>query len=418
VGLVSSIALFKNEHLSVSRLKLYEQCPLAFFHRYVEPGPIEPRGDAASFGTVLHAALELVYAWILETEYEGLFPMEPLVASYRRAWQASDLTNVALYQEGLGLLRVYAASHSPVSHWNILAVEQEFNLEVGGGFAGGYVVNGYIDRVDKLADDWISIIDYKSNRLLFYDDELRSDLQMSVYGLVAREFWPWAKRISFVFHMLRHDVHQGTERSAGEIDDAAGYVVALGRRTEDASQSWAPRLNPNCGYCDSRRRCSAYAAAVEGHHEIARVRDLKDFEEVSAKREQLHVLAKIAYARKAELDDVLRARLAHEGDFECNGYRYRTINSSKLAYPSVEALERVFGTVGVPASEVRSRVVTVDKDAVLALRDEVVRRIERPRVAMLDGALEAVATRTPMAPRIDSHAIKGKSNGAGREARR
>ncbi len=400
--------LFRNEHLSVSRLKLFEQCPAAFFFRYVEPGPVEPRGDAASFGTVLHAALELVYAWIVATEYEGLFPFDKLVESYREAWQASELTNVALYEEGLGLLRVYAASHSPVNHWNILAVEQEFNLEVGGGFAGGgYVVNGYIDRVDKLADDWIAIIDYKSNRMLFYEDELRSDLQMSVYGLVAREFWPWAKRVSFVFHMLRHDLHQGApDRSAEDLDSAAGYVVALGRRTEDPKQSWPMRLNRNCGYCDSRRRCSVYSAAVEGRHEVARVRDLKDFAEVSEKREALAVLAKIAYARKSELDDVLRARLAHEGEFECNGFKYRTINSSKLAYPSVEALERVFGGVGVPAAEVRSRVITVDKDAVHALRDEVVRRIERPRVAMLDGALEAVATRTPMSPKIDSHAIK------------
>jgi putative RecB family exonuclease len=399
--------LFRNEHLSVSRLKLYEQCAFAFFARYVDPGPIEPRGSAAAFGSVLHAALELVYAWVVDNEYEGAFPVEVLGDSYRAAWLESDLVGVALYQEGLELLMTYAKSHAAVSHWGILAVEKEFNIEVGGSGSSGYVVNGYLDRVDKLADDHIAIVDYKSNRALFYEDELESDLQMSVYGLVAREFWPWAQRVSFVFHMLRHDVHQGADRTAKDIDDAAGYVVALGKRTEDASQKWTATLNTNCGYCDSRRRCPTYQAALAGKHEVARVANLADLAEVCATREQLHTLAKLMYARKAELDDVIKARLAHDGEFIANGYRYRTISQSHVTYPSVEALERVFGRVGVAPSTVRARVLAVDKDAVEALRIEATERLESAPGVMLKATIDALADRQ-VTPKLDSHKIKVK----------
>jgi putative RecB family exonuclease len=398
--------LFRNEHLSVSRLTLYEQCALAFFYRYVDPGPEEPRGEAAAFGTVLHAVLESVYRWVVETEYEGAFPLEVLENNYRYAWLAADLTGVALYQEGLELLRTYAKSHATVSHWTILAVEREFNFEVGGSAGSGFVVNGFIDRVDKLADDWIAIVDYKSNRLLFYEDELENNLQMSIYGLVAREFWPWAKRVSFVFHMLRHDVHQGTERTAQQIDDAAGYIVSLGRRTEDAAQPWTPKLNPNCGYCDARRRCETYQAAVAGKHEVARVRNLDDFAQVAQTREQLHVLAKLMYARKAELDALLKARLAHEGEFTVNGYRYRTIDSSRLTYPNLDALSRAFAAAGVPESEVRARVLRVDKDAVEELRLEATERLDRGGGLLLKATLEAVGERQPLSPKLDSHKVK------------
>lgn len=396
---------FRNEHLSVSRLKLMEQCALAFFYRYVDPGPVEPRGEAGAFGTVLHAALELLYAWVVATEYEGALPVDRLEVFYAEAWKASDLTGAALYQEGLEILRTYARSHATVSHWTILAVEKEFNVEIGFG-ADRFVVNGYIDRVDRLDDESIAIVDYKSNRALFYDDELASDLQMSVYGLVAREFWPWAKRVRFVFHMLRHDVHQGTERTAQQIDDAAGYVVALGKRTEDRSQKWEARLNPNCGYCDSRRRCATYAAALAGGHEVTKVRDLRSIAEVSEAREKLHVLAKLMYARKAELDEVLKARLANEGDFTANGYSYRSIPQARTSYREVEALERAFAVGGVTPEAVRRRLLVVDKDAVEALRVEVTDRIEPDKGRLLKATLEAIATREPMSPKLDSHKLK------------
>lgn len=395
---------FRNEHLSVSRLKLYEQCPRAFFYRYIDKGPEEPRGEAAAFGVVLHAALESVYLWIVENEHDGLFPIERLVDFYRQAWQASGIVGVALYQEGLGLLRTYAMSHSPVSHWGILAVEKEFNVELGAG-ADRYVVNGYIDRVDLIEEGHVAIVDYKSNRLLFYNDDLENDLQMSVYGLVARDFWPWAKRVSFVFHMLRHDLHQGTERTAEALDDAAGYVVALGKRTEEAKQTWAPRLNPNCGYCDARRRCDLYQRAIAGGHEVAKVADPGDFLEVSRTREELAALAKLMYARKSELDALIKARLEREGEFELNGFHYRMINQNRTTY-ELPSVERMFGEVGVPAEEVRRRVLHVDKDAVETLAKECGEKLGKVKGQILKTSLDAVAIKTPMSPKLDSHAVK------------
>jgi putative RecB family exonuclease len=395
---------FKNEHLSVSRLKLYEQCELSFAMRYVFPkGDEEPRGVAADFGVVLHAALEAVYLWIVREEYAGRFPDDKLMACYRDAFQASGLVGVALYQEGLQILRTYARTHDVVDHMTILAVEREFNLDVG-----GFVVNGYIDRVDKLADDWIAIVDYKSNRNLFTRDDLDTDLQMSVYGLVARTLWPWAKRFSFVFHMLRHDTHQGTERTSREIDDAAGYIVALGKRTEQPRKAheWKPQLNANCSYCDYRRRCPLYEKILAGGHEVTKVANTADFGEVADKREELHKLAKVLYARKSELDKLIKAKLDREGEFDAGGYHYRYVSGGFSTTIQPSSVMRVFGELGIPPEETAKRVLRVDNDALEAFRVAVIDTLDRPKALILNATLQGISDKTPNTPRLDSHAIK------------
>ncbi len=394
---------FKNEHLSVSRLKLFEQCELAFFFKYVSKGDVEPRGVAADFGTCLHAALELLYKWIVAEEYAGLFPVEMLVAHYKEAWQASQLVGVALFQEGLTILRTYAKSHPTVDHLDILDVEREFNIDVE-----GFTMNGYIDRVDKVADDHIVIVDYKSNRMLFTRSELDTDVQMSIYGLAARRLYPWAKRVTFRFDMLRHDTAQPTERTTKEIDDAAGYVASLGKRSEAPRRAdeWRPTLNANCSYCDHRRRCPLYAKVLAGGYEVTKVQNLSDFGEVAATRETLHQLAKVLYAKKGELDDLLKARLAQEGEFDAGGYHYRMISGGTTKRYEPSAVIRAFGEVGLPPETVAARVLTVDVDAVERLRVEVIQGMDRPKALILNATLEGVAQVTPNAQRLDSRALK------------
>ena len=92
---------FTNEHVSVSRLRRYEECPQAFYFQYIDKGEREPQGEPAAFGTILHDALERTYAWVVEDEYEGYLPEEVLTRAYREAWTESAMVRLPLYQEGL-----------------------------------------------------------------------------------------------------------------------------------------------------------------------------------------------------------------------------------------------------------------------------------------------------------------------------
>ena len=245
------------------------------------------------------------YLWILAEEYAGAFPEEQLIAAYKAAWQESALTLVAEFQEGLQMLRAYARGRGSVDHFDILSAEQEFNISVE-----GFTMNGYIDLVEKVSDERVRIVDYKSNRRLFTRDELSNDLQFSIYGLAARTLYPWARSVEFEFRMLRFDTSQRTTRAASQIDDAAGYVVALGKRSE-SDKTWEARLNENCAYCEHRARCDKYAEALtKGREVVAKAEDAADLAEVVREREHVANIAKAAYGRKEELDKVIKRALA------------------------------------------------------------------------------------------------------------
>ena len=393
-------ATFKNQHLSVSRLKLYEQCARAFYLKYVDKGPVVPGGDAAMFGVVLHAALESFFAWVIAEEFSGPLPVERLVEAYKQAWRDNALVGVGLYQEGLDILRTYAASHPPVDHLTILAVEQEFNITVE-----GFTINGYIDRIDKVDDACVRIVDYKSNRALFTKGDLETDLQVSVYALAARSLYPWATRVELVFHMLRFDTRQAAVRDVQTIDDAAGYVGAIGRRSESDTE-WIARPNENCGYCDHRARCDAYGAIVSGSAPSPTVTDPNDIDATVREREVVAKLAKMLYARKDELDKILKRKVAEEGAFTTgDGIHVRLIPAFDTVYPRVSTVQ-AFAATGLPVAEIERRILVVDPKAVATLRDEVVASASMEQAYIVKATVNALAVKTPATPRIDVRAEK------------
>jgi putative RecB family exonuclease len=330
--------VFRNAYLSVSRIKLFEQCPLAFFFRYIEKpdkelGEVDP--EPAEFGNVLHDALERTYNWIRDEEYVGELPVERLLECYRLAWGDSGLVGLDLYQEGRAILRQYARTTGAVDHMRVLAVEQEFNLLVT---ADGcrlvseaeraawkdvedcFVVNGYIDRVDRVDAETVEVVDYKSGRLLYTKSDLESDLQLSVYGLVARELFPWAKTVKLSFEMLRHGIRQRAPRSADDLLAAGEYVRAIGMRSERGP--YEPRLNSYCGTCEHRTRCAAYESALARKLDLVAVSE-SDLATLSVERERVAKIAKAAYARRDALDAVLRARLGESEKLTVGGTTYR-----------------------------------------------------------------------------------------------
>ncbi len=398
---------FVNEHLSVSRLKLFEQCGEAFAKRYIEKIKGD-YGEAAMFGVMLHAVLERVFVWAKEEEFVGRFPDELAHEIYREEWARCDMRSISLYQEGLEILRLYGRKFPDVDARSILAVEQEFNIDLD-----GYKMNGYIDRVDRISDDWISIVDYKSNRMLFSKEELNDDLQFPVYGLAARVLWPWAKKVTFAFHMLRHGVAQTTERTAEQLDATRGYVAWLGRRTESRDEKFEQRLNPFCGYCDHRHGCDTHKKALAGDYEFVKVTDQTALDEIAALQWRTSNVAKLAYKRKKELEEAIKVRLRvlpdRDGSITAGGVTYRLGDSTKNVYPADRVL-KAFQALGIPEEQL-APLVTVSNGDVEELLDRVLAdpKYDRAKMILTKARIESLAERVPQTPRIDARLAKDRT---------
>jgi len=377
---------FVNKHLSYSRLSRFEQCPLSFKLHYVDKQEAEP-GDPLKFGKAVHAVLERLVREHVEAERVGLLSEDRALELFRQAWAAESLTGIELFQEGAEIFRTFVADQGELDHRDVLAIEKEFHLPVG-----RFTVLGFIDRVDCVDDETVEVIDYKTNRQLFTREEVEHSLQMSLYHLAALRLWPWAKKVRLTFHMLRHGIRMRTERTIEQLDTARTYVETLGEMTEVATE-FPARLNANCVYCDHRQQCSAYADALQGKRDFV-CQDTADLEAVAKEREEVARLAKVLYARKGELEDVLKAHLQENDDLVLGGVRYTMFNTTRLDYPLEPPLRILEGATGLARDTLVERLAAVDKDELEKLLKEVGRTTDRARVRLLKTELESVAHKT------------------------
>ena len=388
---MTNVAPFKNQHLSYSRLSRFETCPLSYRLHYIEKKQAEP-GLPLRFGKTIHAVLERLIREVVDDERTGPLSEERAIELYREAWGAERLTGMDVFAEGLAILRRFIAEQGVVDHRDVLAIEKEFRLPVG-----PFEVLGFIDRVDWIDDETVEVIDYKTNHQLFTRDEVDTSLQMSLYEVAVRRLWPWAKKVKLTFWMLRHGVRQETTRTEEQLADALAYVETLGRQTESATE-YPARLNTNCSYCDHRKQCPAYADALKGKREFI-VEDLADLEGVAREREEVARLAKALYARKEELEDILKAQLKERDELVLGGVRYRMFATTSLDYPLDPTLTLLADATGLSRDEVLGKLGAIDKKALDALLKSLGKKLDKPRVSLLKAELEAHADKR-MSPRL------------------
>jgi len=388
---MTTVAPFKNQHLSYSRLSRFETCPLSYRLHYIEKKQAEP-GLPLRFGKTIHAVLERLIKEVVDDERTGPLSEERAIELYREAWGAEQLTGMDVFAEGLAIIRRFIAEQGVVDHRDILAVEKEFRLPVG-----PFEVLGFIDRVDWIDDETVEVIDYKTNHQLFTRDEVDTSLQMSLYEVAVRRLWPWAKKVKLTFWMLRHGVRQETTRTEEQLADALAYVETLGRQTETATE-YPAHLNTNCSYCDHRPQCPAYADALKGKREFI-VEDLADLEGVAREREEVARLAKALYARKEELEDILKAQLKERDELVLGGVRYRMFATTSLDYPLEPTLSLLADATGLSRDEVLGKLGAIDKKALDALLKSLGKKLDKPRVSLLKAELEAHADKR-MSPRL------------------
>ena len=388
---MTNVAPFKNQHLSYSRLSRFETCPLSYRLHYIEKKQAEP-GLPLRFGKTIHAVLERLIKEVVDDERTGTLSEERAIELYREAWGAERLTGMDVFAEGLAILRRFIAEQGVVDHRDVLAIEKEFRLPVG-----PFEVLGFIDRVDWIDDETVEVIDYKTNHQLFTRDEVDTSLQMSLYEVAVRRLWPWAKKVKLTFWMLRHGVRQETTRTEEQLADALAYVETLGRQTETATE-YPARLNTNCSYCDHRKQCPAYADALKGKREFI-VEDLADLEGVAREREEVARLAKALYARKEELEDILKAQLKERDELVLGGVRYRMFATTSLDYPLEPTLTLLADATGLSRDEVLGKLGAIDKKALDALLKSLGKKLDKPRVSLLKAELEAHADKR-MSPRL------------------
>jgi putative RecB family exonuclease len=393
--------------VSVSKIETFVKCPLSYKLAYVD----KVRGESTpeqAFGVAIHGCMESIVRWVIAEEFQGRVPEEMVLKFFRDAFFANvDSGELGLYNDGLAMVRRYFRSSPPVDYRDIVAAERRFVLSLG-----AFAVVGVMDRVDRDGDDGISIADYKTSKNLYSNDELEDSLQASVYLLAARKLWPWAKKLSFRFEMLRHDVSQKVERVAADLPAIEQYLLGIYDKMTNAKK-FPAKPNFFCPWCGQKSACKFYQDLMKvplTDREPVVADPHADLDLLAAEREKLSAAESIAKKEKGRFDTIIKRfiRETSNGKMKANGKLYTIFSKEVLDYDTKEVSKILLRHIRAEISS--SDFMSVD-DA--KLRKYVEEKIPmRSQRAMIMAELEACAKKT----RVGGEYVNSTSIDGGRRA--
>ncbi len=230
--------------LSASDIDLYRTCPLKYKFARVFAIPQEPTINQR-FGIVVHQVLERFHAG-------GGGSLDSLMQLFEASWRRSG------FGDSNDDLQFRAKAVAALTrYWELDQKRAGKPVWFERGFSfklGPHLVRGRVDRVDELPDGSFELIDYKTGRPKSEDD-LRDDVQLSLYQLAARESWEVDARAGSYYYVLDNE-----KVPVAHSDDELARVKATVEEIADGilEQEFEPKPSYElCSFCDYRIICPA-----------------------------------------------------------------------------------------------------------------------------------------------------------------
>lgn len=174
-------------------------------------------------------------------------------AIYDKCWLSEGYESPeeeARYRDyGWDILKRFVETHTPGFRMP-LAVERSFILDVE-----GIKLRGFIDRIDKLESNGLSIVDYKTNRDIFTKDYVENDLQLTVYQMAAEQMWDLPVELLTLFHLRSNTPCSAPARSRECIEETRRLILDVAEKIE--SREFPATENRFCP-CDFPQYCPYY----------------------------------------------------------------------------------------------------------------------------------------------------------------
>lgn len=239
--------------LSPSKITTYLACPVKYRWTYVDDrGKWYLRAKTYySFGSTLHRALERFH----NAGDIGVETTDQVVAAYEESWIDAGFNSAEemaeAYGEGKAILERHVENVGMrQSNARTLFVEKQLKFEYP-----EFTLVGRVDRIDEHPDGSLEIVDYKTGRASVDEEDVRSDIAMSVYQLQLRELYP-DRPIRATICALRTGSEASYSMSSEELEEFKTDVHKLGLEIL-TQEFWdlVPLLRGLCEGCDFMPLC-------------------------------------------------------------------------------------------------------------------------------------------------------------------
>ena len=238
---------------SFSQLETYERCPLQYKYQYILKIPT-PGNAAASFGSTIHNVLQKFYeGYVQDKTWNETQMMNLLASEWQPIGYSSQAHEQRMKKEAKEMLKKYFHTfHKP--EVEIMSLEKLFKIKVDDTL----FLTGKIDRVDKLGDGKIEIIDYKTGKKP-EEKELKKSLQLSIYALAATDEGLYKKQVhevNLTFYYMQGMEQITMNKTPEDLDHVKNEVKEITDRIK--SSEFPAKVGNYCDFCAFKIICPAW----------------------------------------------------------------------------------------------------------------------------------------------------------------
>lgn len=234
--------------LSHTQISAYLECPLKYKFKYIDGLKEKPKGHLI-FGSSVHRAMEFLYNVKLPKPPS----LEDVLKHYKDKWMSEGYKDLEEEKEyfafGESMVREFYEKH--IGDYRVpLGVEQTIHFEVD-----GVKIKAIIDRIDKISDSELEIVDYKTSRNPFSLSYLSKEPQLTMYQLAVEcEYGLRVEKLTY-YHLRSQTPFSVPRHGEAEIAELRSRVARTASGIENAD--FPPKENRYCP-CDFAHMCPLY----------------------------------------------------------------------------------------------------------------------------------------------------------------
>lgn len=234
--------------ISYSQLQTFDVCPLHYKLRYIMKLPSAPSA-ALSFGTTMHSLLRTIYQLDFHNNFLSPERIDSLIDQgfMAQGYESREHFNDAK-KGARNLLVAFMKENQKESH---TPAETELSFQF---LLENVKIIGRFDRVDKIDEKTIEIIDYKTGANVPDGKKLKDDLQLTLYALAATEiknplFNKNPEDIILTLYYIEQNKRLTTTRTKEQLDAAKILILEKVREIQNSDfHCSGGRLCQNCEY--------------------------------------------------------------------------------------------------------------------------------------------------------------------------
>lgn len=296
--------------LSATRINSFLSCKQKYYFQYVKKLPRLSK-PAFKLGLACHESLELAGKIWMEKGKFSKADKEKIFALYNEISIKEGIEEMDVHALGKDLVESRLKSFSLGN--KIISLEEKFGFWSGknADFKTklGVPVMGAMDKVVELDNDSLIVVDYKTSKTVPTPDQLKDDLQLSLYDLVASIMWPHYERVILCLDMLKHDPIY-TYRTPEQRKEFDKYLLEVYNQMVAFKEKDAkPSLQVLCPWCDYKDVCEPYnELASKKEYNFLPLAQLSD-DELVKEYDSINVTNKILEMRKRELSMMIMEKI-------------------------------------------------------------------------------------------------------------